>query len=190
MNKTKSGKNLLIILLIVLLLALAVGYAAFSDTLNISGTANANGTFDLEFQNATVDSTVGCDATNTTATISSDKNTLDVVVKDLAYPGAGAQFTVDIVNVGSIPAKVKSVTPTGLTGNPNIKIEGLDAITTSHPSIAAGDKCTLTFTVYWDEDSTAELTEAEKSGVAFSLEVEYEQDVTDTFTGTPSHVDG
>ena len=43
----KSNKKYLIILLIVFLLALAIGYAAFTDTLNITGTANANGTFDL-----------------------------------------------------------------------------------------------------------------------------------------------
>ena len=175
----------------ILLLALAVGYAAFSDTLTISGTANAKGTFDLEFQNPVVDSTVGCNVAGTTATVSTDKNTLDVAVKDLAYPGAGAQFTVDIVNVGSIPAKVTSVTPVGLSGSENIKISGLDQITTDHPVVEAGDKCTLTFTVEWDEESSAELTEAEKEGVAFSLEVEYTQSTDGaTFDGAADHIDG
>ena len=68
-SQTKSNKKYLILLLVVFLLALAIGYAAFSDTLTISGTANAKGTFDLEFQNATVDSAVGCDSTATKATI-------------------------------------------------------------------------------------------------------------------------
>lgn len=184
-----SNKKYLIILLIVFLLALAVGYAAFSDTLTISGTANANGTFDLEFQNAVVDSAVGCDVDGTTATISADKDTLNVVVKDLAYPGAGAQFSVDIVNVGSIPAKVLSVTPTNITGSDNIKISGLDAITTAHPTIDANGVCSLTFTVEWDADSTAELTANEKAGISFGLEIEYTQDTTDLFTGTPDHTD-
>ena len=43
-------RNYVIVVLVVLLLALAVGYAAFSDTLTISGTANAKGTFDMELQ--------------------------------------------------------------------------------------------------------------------------------------------
>ena len=184
-----SNKKYLIILLIVFLLALAVGYAAFSDTLTIAGTANANGTFDLEFQNAVVDSAIGCDVDGTTATISADKDKLNVVVKDLAYPGAGAQFSVDIVNVGSIPAKVLSVTPTNITGSDNIKISGLDAITTAHPTIDANGVCSLTFTVEWDADSTAELTADEKTGISFGLEIEYTQDTTDLFTGTPSHTD-
>lgn len=185
----KSNKKYLVILLIVFLLALAIGYAAFTDTLNITGTANANGTFDLEFQNATVDSTVGCDAEGTKATISADKNTLNVVVKDLAYPGAGAQISVDIANVGTIPAKVLSVTPKNVTGSDNIKISGLDAITTTHPSIDANGNCHLTFTVEWDKDSTANLTEEEKAGISFGLEIEYTQDTSTMFEGTPAHTD-
>lgn len=189
MKGTKSNKKYLIILLVVFLLALAIGYAAFSDTLNISGTANANGTFDLEFQNPVVSSVVGCDVTGTTATISADKDTLTVNVKDLAYPGAGAKFTVNIVNVGTIPAKVLSVTPTNITGSDNIKISGLDAITTSHPTLAANGVCTLSFTVEWDANSTAELTAEEKAGISFGLQIDYTQDTSETFTGTPAHSD-
>ena len=171
------------------ILSLAIGYAAFTDVLKISGTANANGTFDLEFQNAKVVSTVGCDAAETKAEISADKDLLTVTVKDLAYPGAGAQFSVDIVNVGSLPAKVTKVTPVGLDGTDNIKINGLDAITTSHPTIDANGTCSLSFNVEWDPASTAELTETEKNGVQFSLEIEYSQDTTNTFTGTTDHTD-
>lgn len=188
-NSRKSNKKYLIVLLIVFILSLAIGYAAFTDVLKISGTANANGTFDLEFQNAKVVSTVGCDAAETKAEISADKDLLTVTVKDLAYPGAGAQFSVDIVNVGSLPAKVTKVTPVGLDGTDNIKINGLDAITTSHPTIDANGTCSLSFNVEWDPASTAELTETEKNGVQFSLEIEYSQDTTNTFTGTTDHTD-
>lgn len=185
----KSNKKYLIILLIVFLLALAIGYAAFTDTLTITGTANANGTFDLEFQNANVDSTVGCDVEKTTATISADKDTLNVVVKDLAYPGAGAQISVDIANVGTIPAKILNVTPTNITGSDNIKISGLEAITTSHPTIDANGVCHLVFTVEWDANSTVKATDEEKAGISFGLEIEYTQNTTDIFNGTPSHTD-
>ena len=88
-------RNYVIVVLVVLLLALAVGYAAFSDTLTISGTANAKGTFDMEFTSATIDTATakGINTTESTATISTDKNTVTVVVKDLAYPGAGTNVT-------------------------------------------------------------------------------------------------
>lgn len=188
-NSNKKSGKYVIILLIVFLLALAVGYAAFNDTLHITGTANANGTFDMQFLSASVDSAVGVDTQGTTATISGDKETVNVVVKDLAYPGAGAQFTVVVKNNGTIPAKITKVTPTGIEGSQNIKISGLEEITTSHPTIVAGDTCTLTFTVEWDKDSTQELTAEEKTGISFNLDVEYTQDTTDVFSGSSSHTD-
>ena len=185
----KSNKKYLIVVLVVFLLALAIGYAAFNQVLTISGTANANGTFDMQFASAKVDSAVGVDTANTTATISADKSTVNVAVKDLAYPGAGAQFTVVIKNNGSIPAKVNSVTPTGITGSTNIKITGLDAITTEHSTLAAGETCTLTFTVEWDKNSTTALTAEEQTGISFSLAIDYTQDTTNVFSGSASHTD-
>ena len=182
-----SKKSLVLVLFLVLILALAIGYAAFSDTLTILGTANANGKFDLEF---TSDSRFvtgkGIDTEETKATVSADKNELNVVVKDLAYPGAGAQFKAVIKNVGTVPAKVKSVTPTNITGKDSIKITGLDVITTSHPTIDANGTCEIDFTVEWDIDK--DLTNAAGDDVSFSLVIEYEQD-TETFTGTTSHSD-
>lgn len=188
-NSKKSSKKYIMPLLLILFLVLGIGYAALTDTLTVSGTANANGTFDLEFQNSKVDTAVGCNVEETKATISSDKNTLNVLVKDLAYPGAGAQFTVDIVNIGNIPAKVLSVTPTNITGSDSIKISGLDSISTSHPTIEPNGKCTITFTVEWDSTSTSELTSEEISGINFNLDIQYTQDTTDIFSGSPSHTD-
>lgn len=186
MKKTK--KKFLIILLIVLLLGLAVGYAAFSDVLTITGTANADGTFDLIFQSATTSGMTGVNETDTKATISADGDTLTVVCADLAYPGAGCQYNVVIKNVGTIPAKVKSVTPTNIEGNgSNIKIDGLDAITTSHPVLNAGDTCNLAFTVYWDPDSEDPLPTGGET-CSFELVIEYEQ-ATEVFGGAASHID-
>lgn len=184
-----TGKKYLIAVLVVFILALAIGYAAFSDTLKITGTANANGTFDLQFQNVTVDSVVGANVAGTTAKISDDKNTLTVAVKDLAYPGAGAQFTVEIANVGTVPAKVNSVTPTNITGSDNIKIKGLDVITANHPVIDSEGICTLTFTVVWDPDATGNLTDKEKTGISFNLEINYTQATKNVFNGEASHAD-
>ncbi len=182
-RKSKTNKNVVIVALIVLLLLLVVGYAAFSDTLTISGTANAKGTFDLQFENAEIVKAVGVatasegdveGANVTSAKVSADGNTLNVNVADLAYPGAGVEFSVDIVNKGSISAKVNELTTDGLQGNDIIKIEGLDQITTDHPTIKAGEKCNIHFIVYWPEESTAVLPE-EGTSVNFSLGIEYTQ---------------
>ena len=50
MKKTK--RNYVIIALIIVLLSLAIGYAVLNDQLEISGTANVKGTFNMVFQNA------------------------------------------------------------------------------------------------------------------------------------------
>ena len=182
-----NNKKILILMLILLLLILAVGYAVFSETLTISGTANAKGTFDLEFQNAEIVKNIGADREKTTAEISSDKNTLIVNVVDLAYPGAGVEFSVDIVNVGSIPAEVQAVTPTNVTGNDKIKVTGLDVIKADHPKIEAGDKCNIHFTIEWPLE-TEEILENENS-INIGLQIEYTQSTGELFDGKVSHID-
>ena len=182
-----SKKSTILVIFLVLLLALAIGYAAFSDRLTISGTANASGKFDLEFTDASgLVTAKGVDTDATKATVSADKNTLDVTVKDLSYPGAGAQFKAVIKNVGTVPAKVKAVTPTNITGKDAIKITGLDVITTSHPTIDVNGTCEINFTVEWD--ATKDLTNPDGDDVSFSLVIDYEQD-TEAFSGTASHSD-
>ena len=188
MKRRSKKQNTVIILLIVLLLLLAVGYAAFSDVLSISGTANAKGTFNLEFQNAEIVTAVGVNEEGTKAEISEDKNTLNVNVSDLAYPGAGVEFSVDIVNVGTIPAMVNAVTPTNITGSEHIKIEGLEAITTAHPTIEAGGKCNIHFTVEWPVTATDPLGENGES-TSFNLEIEYTQGTGKEFEGSAKHED-
>ena len=187
-RRNKKKKNAVIIALIILLLSMAVGYAAFSDTLTISGTANAKGTFNLEFQNAGVITLVGVNQEGTKAEISEDKKMLNISVVDLAYPGAGVEFSADIVNVGTIPAQVNAVTPTNITGSEHIKIEGLEAITTDHPIIEAGGKCNIHFTVEWPVTATDPLGENGES-TSFNLEIEYTQGTGKEFEGSAKHED-
>jgi len=183
MKKEKMKKYLMVVLAIILL-GLAVGYAAFSDVLTISGTATATGSFDVQFDSVTVDDRVGVNVSNTTATISADKNTLNIQVADMAYPGAGAQFTTTIKNVGTVPAKIDSITPTNLDTT-NIEVVGLDVINTSHATLGPDDTCTVTFYVKWKESQATDLT---NETVNFSLVINYVQDVTmGNFTN--SHAD-
>ena len=55
MNKKKG----IIIGVVLFVLAVAVGYALFSDTLTINGTATAKGEFDMEISSAQITSEVG-----------------------------------------------------------------------------------------------------------------------------------
>lgn len=184
MRKTKT-KNYVAVVLVVLLLGLSIGYAAFSDSVKISGTATTNGTFDLQFKSASLDASEGVlvderhpeDATH--IAISEDKGTANVVVTDLQYPGAGAQFTVVIENAGTIPAILNAVTPVGIDD---------DDIVVTFPEMTEGEKiapqgeCSITFTVQWNEQSTDQTPKE----LDFSLQLDYKQDTT-PFQGTVEH---
>ena len=191
MTKTKkeNKKKFVLVLLIVLLLALAVGYAAFSDILTISGTANlaSDASFDLIFvEDDSANNITGCaivqsQGINTsTSGVSISDDTLTVHINDLAYPGAGAQVRVVIKNNGSIPAKLSSLTPTNISGNTNaIVITGLNAYA-ANEKIAAGETCTVTFTVQWDPTKDIDNTKAGENGndFSFGLQLNYDQDTT------------
>ena len=177
-------RNYVIVVLVVLLLALAVGYAAFSDTLNITGTANAKGTFNMEFTSATIntDSAKGINVAGSSATISDDKNTVTVVVKDLAYPGAGTNVTVVAKNAGTVPAKLNGLSFTGLD-DADIKVTFPDGLV-ENEVVQPGGTCTITFSVKCDKES--KLT-TEKSST-FTAKLDYVQE-TEEFSGTPNHSD-
>ena len=184
MAKNEGKKKYVVALVIVLLIALAVGYAAFSDILTITGTANVSSSagFDVHFKNTSaVVEQVGCTAS---VALGADSNNdandkLTVTVTDLEYPGAGAYIKAVVENSSSVPVKVKQLTTqTNLTGNGSaIKITGLNSIATDSGSTeieANGGTCEIYFTVEWDPSVTT-LTAGDTSGVTFEVGIEYEQ---------------
>ena len=181
MKKTK--KSHAIIVLIVLLLALAIGYAAFSSTLTINGTAEGTGTWDIHFASATLKNAEGgVDSSHGTASITKgtvDNDTITANI-ELAYPGDGVILEAVVENGGNTPAK--------LTG---FDIQGADEdleITQAAPAVdevlPAGGRCTAQFAVKWKTDSTK--TQLEQK--TFTITYEYEQN-TQEVNLTPSHTD-
>ena len=87
----KSKKNYVLIVLVALLLALAVGYAAFSQAMTISGTATGSTTWEVKFVSATINEAGHGDA----PAVTDDSITVNPV---LAYPGDGCTVTANIKN--------------------------------------------------------------------------------------------
>ncbi len=179
----KSKKNYAIIVLIVILLALAIGYAAFSATLTINGTVKSNAEWDVKF---TAGSITGAASENNKVTFTDKVMT---VKAELGFPGDGREVTATITNAGTINAKLTGFT---LKNEQNFDADGdgtADVIvtlptiaTTGTEIIEAGKSCPVTFTIQWDENS-----EAEDLGTAtFDIEFTYEQS-TDAVTVTPAH---
>ena len=103
-----NRKTLYIILCIVLVSAfsLTIAYAALSVTLNITGNAQVvASTWDIHLDNVKVtsDSVSGITPSITTPTTASFSTTLNM-------PGDFYEFTIDVVNAGSIDAMIDSVT--------------------------------------------------------------------------------
>ncbi len=197
MAKKSNKKNLVLIVLIIALLGLAVGYAAFSDVLTISGTANvaSNVTFDVFFDaTSAVASYQGCTASvQREADGNGDANDkLTVTVANLQYPGAGAQIKAVVKNNSSVPVKITGLSsPTNITGNSSaIKITGLNNIATDTASqtIAAGGSCEIYFTVEWDPEFTDlnSLDTTDTAGFSFSVGINFEQS-SDVLNVTPKN---
>lgn len=165
-------QNILIIGAIAIVLALAVGYALFSDTLTIGGTAKASGDFDVEFTTLGTPTCVGyskeCTAANL-ATISNDKNTLTITVNKLSFPGAYVEIPVTITNVGSIPAVLKSIDETGLATDANVTVTYTGVAASATP-IAQNATQSMTIKVQWNTNS-----EASSENVSFQIKLNYEQ---------------
>lgn len=178
MKRKKRGY--LVVALVAMLIAIAVGYAAFSSTLTISGTATASGKWDVKFTSASINT-----STHGTAKINTAGDAIDVEVT-LGYPGDGCTITANINNAGTIPAKLTGFTLTDADGNAfsndDITITKPDLKTDGTEIIEAGKTCPVTFGIKWNKDSekTDEIT------ASFKISFTYEQ-ATEEVTVTPAH---
>lgn len=174
MSIKKNKKTVVaIIILLSFIFSLNFGYASFSSILLLNGTANANGQFDMQFNNAKILNAVGVNKETTTIKISKDYNNLIVNAGDLQFPGAGVEYSVDIINNGSVPAKLESINSTGLDNAKAIKVVGLDNIEKSCPVLQPGEIYNIRFSIIWDKDCTENVNEE----VSFSFSLNYVQDM-------------
>lgn len=99
-------KELIILGVIVLFLLFGIGYAYLSCNLTINGTSSINNaTWDIHFENISV--TSGSVSANTPV-IDTNKTTVTYDVT-LTNPGDFYEFTVDVVNEGSIDGMIDSI---------------------------------------------------------------------------------
>lgn len=166
-RRKKSDRTYFIVSLAVIFLSLVVGYAIFSETLNITGTAQTTGNFNVEFFTATPVTQTGC---TLTAIVAGDKNSLTVSVPNLAYPSATCSVNVVVKNTGNIVAKLLSATVTGNT-DPDVTVTYAPAFVAG-TMLAANATYPFTITITWVSASTvADHT------VPFTFALNYEQGV-------------
>ena len=119
MEKERRVKALAIVVLVIAVIGLTIAFAALSQTLTINGSAKLDASkWGLKFDNLVLAS--GNEYVEGTANIKTDDNTvIENMNVRLTTPGDKVVYTVDLVNEGSINAKideiVKTTTPDYLT---------------------------------------------------------------------------
>ena len=156
MKKKKNSSFVVIALL--LIVTISIGYAALSTTLNINGTSTIKTqNWDVHFANVKATTTTGATVTKA-PTITEGKTTEVTYNVALNQPGSVYEFTVDVVNGGTIAAKTSAI-PT-LGGN-------------TQPTI-------FNYTVTWSDGSeiTANTTLAAGATKTAKVRIEYKKDIT------------
>ncbi len=148
----KEKKNVLIIVLLVAIIAMAVGYAALGEALTVTGVGTVNAQWDVQIDSITASTLVG-------ATVNSAEKTGNTTASfdvDLAYPGASATFIVTTKNFGTIDAAFD-----GFSNLASINAEAPSYITYTVTGIDEGSMLkaneansqTAKITVTWDKDA-------------------------------------
>ena len=211
--KKSNKKNRALIILVVLLIALAIGYATFQTVLTVSGTATGTFTWNVHFTNATklyevdasttagakgteiTDTTRGQVTLGTASTTGQNQAQTATVTVDLKYPGDAVILETVILNESSQPAKLTGFTVSGDTNGLIIQRPDDSAIATGTVGSNDGDvlaaengKCTAQFLIKWDPD--VDKIGASGSGTqTFTIEFTYSQDTTEKSMNTLTHSD-
>lgn len=123
MEKERKIKTLSLVALVVAVLGLTVAFAALSTQLTISGSATVNPSeWNVQFANvskatleggATVKlNTDGTEIAATLATTTTTNDTIELPEITLIKPGSQVTYTFDVVNSGTIDAKINEVSLT------------------------------------------------------------------------------
>ena len=117
MEKERRTKALVIVVLLIVVAGLTIAFAALSTTLNINGTAYLDAAkWGIRFENLSSPTKIGSANVTGTAKIEETKSAeiTDMNVS-LSIPGDKIVYTVDLVNKGTINAKIDNIEKTVLT---------------------------------------------------------------------------
>ena len=159
-------KNMIIIGVIALILVVAVGYAIFSDMLNINGSATAKWDFSLSYtcdidESSDNKESAKCEPVGNKVTMEST----------LLKPNEAAIFHVTVTNNGTIPAVLKGVTSPN-NKREDFKSEGDAAYVDTDYSLAAY------YGVMKDGEEEAIMGDADVADANITLQPGEEIDIT------------
>ena len=179
MNQFVRRKNLkLIIILVTILGFVSIGYALISTKLNITGvTKIKNAKWDVHFENIIVKD--GSVTPTTAATIEND--TAISFSIDLTKPKDYYEFTVDVVNNGTIDAMIGTIIKEPILTPPQekyltyeVKYNGVINLH-EKDSLPVGDKKTLRIFLKYREDINKENLPTDLDTLTINYQIDYVQ---------------
>lgn len=116
MEKDRKTKVLAVIAIIIAVVSLTIGFAAFSTTLSIDGTGDVkSSSWKVRFENLQPVQRVGTAVETTAPTINTNDTTISNFDVSFTTPGDSVSYTFDIANKGTFDAEITSInipTPT------------------------------------------------------------------------------
>ena len=178
-NIFKQKRNILI-MMFALIVMMGIGFAAYSQQLQIKDTSSIDSNWDIYISKVTPETPVG----GATGTGSPDPNikTQANLTTDLKYPGDSITYTIDVTNGGTVDAEVEKVELKPTKQNTVIKYSIIDEANIQY--LNAGDTKQFKVKVEYDPTKTGTATEEEKSNT-LTLTIDYVQKGTGTGTYVP-----
>ena len=182
MEKERRTKALVVVVLLIVIAGLTVAFAALSTTLNINGTAYLDSAkWGIKFENLSSPTKIGSATTTGTAKIEESKSAeINGINVSLSTPGDKVTYTVDLVNKGTINAKIDKIEKTKLTSGQQkyltFKVTDKDGIEVSEGDIlSAGETRSLTITIEFIKDLTKEDLPKQTSTISLSYKLNFVQ---------------
>ena len=182
MEKERRTKALVIVVLLIVVAGLTVAFAALSATLNINGTAYLDAAkWGIRFENLSEPVKVGTATTTGTAKIEETKaaEITDMNV-NLSIPGDKVVYTVDLVNKGTINAKIDNIEKTVLTQEQQryltFKVTDKNGYEIKQGDILEkGETKKITITIEFIKDLTKEDLPKQTSTISLSYKLNFVQ---------------
>ena len=182
MEKERRTKALVVVILLIVIAGLTIAFAALSTTLNINGTAYLDASkWGIRFENLSSPTKIGSATTTGTAKIEESKSAeITGINVSLSTPGDKVTYTVDLVNKGTINAKIDNLEKTVLTQEQQryliFKVTDKDGREVSEGDIlSAGETRSLTITIEFIKDLTKEDLPASTSTISLSYKLNFVQ---------------
>ena len=191
MEKERRTKALVVVVLLVVIAGLTVAFAALSTTLNINGTAYLDAAkWGIRFENLSSPTKIGSATTTGTAKIEETKAAeITGMNVSLSIPGDKIVYKVDLVNEGTINAKIDNIEKTVLTQEQQryltFKVTDKDGREVSEGDIlSAGETKNLTITIEFIKDLTKEDLPKQTSTISLSYKLNFVQTDEKTTSGS------